>query len=196
MSERKNDIATAADWRLASRNSRRSRAEELVLPSGATILAVRPDPLEWILAGRLPQRLLAAALDHAQSFSADGGSGHPHSPGSSHPRDPNLCHPRESGDPESQSMTREEVIELAQFATHLVCASVVRPAIGDGPDEIPLDDIPVEDRAFIFAWACHALGGTGVPPVPAHGQDGHATCGVKEDASSPSVDGLERFCAQ
>jgi hypothetical protein len=166
-----NGIANAADWRAASRRARASRAEELALPSGATILAARPDPLEWILAGRVPQRLLAAAL------------------GESH------GHPRESGDRTLDShlrgndggeagveMTREEVLELARFAAQLVEASVVEPAIGDGPEEIRLDEIPTEDRAFIFEWACRALGTSGASSV-------------KEEPSSPSVDGLERFCA-
>ena len=172
-----NGIANAADWRAASRRARASRAEALTLPSGATILAARPDPLEWILAGRVPQRLLAAAL------------------GESH------GHPRESGDPTMDSrscgndrlggndggeagveMTREEVLELARFAAQLVEASVVEPAIGDGPEEIRLDEIPTEDRAFIFEWACRALGTSGASSV-------------KEEPSSPSVDGLERFCA-
>ena len=55
-------------------------------------------------------------------------------------------------------MTREEVLELAAFARQLVKASVVKPAIDEGPEEIALDDIPVQDRAFIFEWACRALG--------------------------------------
>ena len=96
-------------------------------------------------------------------------------------------------------MTRGEVLELARFAAQLVKASVVEPAIGDGPEEIRLDEIPTEDRAFIFEWACRALGsdrGTGVSPVPTHGQDRRDTSGVKEDHASPSSDGLERFCAQ
>ena len=80
-------------------------------------------------------------------------------------------------------MTREEVLELASFAAQLVQASVVRPAIGEGPDEIRLDDIPVEDRAFIFEWACRALGASGASSA-------------KEDPSSPPAGGLERFCAQ
>ena len=67
MSDQVKAIASAEGWRSASRMSRRARAEELTLPSGATILAGRPEPLEWILAGRVPQRLLAAALGESQS---------------------------------------------------------------------------------------------------------------------------------
>lgn len=168
MHERNNHLATAADWRSAARKARQEHAEPLTLPSGATILAARPEPLEWIMSGRLPQRLLAAALEEPQS------------------------HPRESGDPSADSrlrgndsaaasagMTREDVLELARFAAQLVKASVVQPAIGDGADEIPLDEIPVEDRAFIFQWACRALSGPN---------------SNKEGLPSPSVDGLERFC--
>jgi len=97
--------------------------------------------------------------------------------------------------PEARAeISREEILDLACFAAQLVKASVVRPPVGEGPDEISLDDIPVEDRAFIFAWACRALGqsaaeperaGTGVPgPVPSSTQ---------EDLSS---DKLERFRAK
>jgi hypothetical protein len=149
--ERNRQIATVGDWRKASRSRRASRAEELVLPSGATILAVRPEPLEWIMSGRIPQRLLAAALD---------------SVGDAPPTD-------------VSGVTREDVLELARFAAQLVRASVVQPAIGDGEDEIPFDDIPVEDRAFIFQWACRALSGAN---------------STQEDLPSPSADGLERFC--
>ena len=140
---------TAADWRKASRAQRAASAEPLTLPSGATILATRPAPLEWILAGRVPQRLLAAALAS------------------------------EGTDPPGE-LSRQDVLELARFAAELVRASVVDPAIGEGPEEIRLDDIPIEDRAFIFEWACRAL----------------RDSGTKEDPSSPSADGLERFCAK
>jgi hypothetical protein len=186
MSERLSGIATAITWRKSARAARESRAEELLLPSGATILAARPEPLEWILAGRVPQRLLAAALGESQH----------------HPRENSSGHPRQSGDPALDSrlrgndgvdgndavaagagMTREDVLELARFAAQLVKASVVAPAIGEGPDEIALDDIPIEDRAFIFEWACRALSASGASST-------------KEDLSSPSIDGLERFCAQ
>ena len=184
MHERNNHLATAADWRSAARKARQEHAEPLTLPSGATILAARPEPLEWIMSGRIPQRLLAAALEEPQS----------------HPREVPPGHPRESGDPSADSrlrgndvngargndsaaasagMTREDVLELARFAAQLVKASVVQPAIGDGADEIPLDEIPVEDRAFIFQWACRALSGPN---------------SNKEGLPSPSVDGLERFC--
>ena len=185
-------ISSPADWRTAARKSRASRAEPLALPSGATILAARPEPLEWIMSGRIPQRLLAAALGESQS--------HPREIGPGHPRESASGHPRESGDPALDSrlrgndmkgargndgveagpaMTRDDVLELARFAAQLVKASVVEPAIGDAADEIPLDDIPVEDRAFIFQWACRALSGPN---------------STQEDLSSPSPDGLERFC--
>ena len=188
-----NGIANAADWRAASRRARASSAAELTLPSGATILAARPDPLEWILAGRVPQRLLAAALGESQSHPRETGSGLPRASDASHPRESAQGHPRERGEVDSRlrgndgggagvEMTREEVLELARFAAQLVKASVVAPAIGDGPEEICLDDIPTEDRAFIFEWACRALGTSGASSV-------------KEEPSSPSVDGLERFCA-
>jgi hypothetical protein len=155
MSEKTNGIATAADWRSASRQSRAARAEELTLPSGARILAARPEPLEWILAGRLPQRLLSAALAGSNGAVA----------------------------PTAGELSREDVLELARFAAQLVQASVVRPAIGEGPNEIALDDIPIADRAFIFEWACRALGESGENPA-------------KEDPSSSPAGELERFCAQ
>lgn len=210
-------IANAESWRSASRRSRERRAEELTLPSGATILAARPEPLEWILAGRVPQRLLAAALGESQGHPREINPDHPRDTNSGHPRASDPGHPRASGDQDSRfrgndsldagtGMTREEVLELARFAAQLVQASVVTPAIGEGPGEISLDEIPIEDRAFIFEWACRALGsgpdeahsarGTGISPVPRHDRDGRATSGAKEDHASPSSDGLERFCAQ
>jgi hypothetical protein len=160
MSERANGIMTAEEWRSAAQAAREARAEPLVLPSGATILAVKPEPLEWIMSGRVPQRLLAAALQGGLSPEA------------------------------STEISREEILDLATFAAQLVKASIVRPAIGEGPDEIRLDDIPIEDRAFIFEWACRALGrpapgGVGVP--------GPASNSVQEAVSSGK---LERFRAQ
>jgi hypothetical protein len=163
---KKNHTATAGDWKVAGRAAREGLAEPLRLPSGVTILAVKPAPLEWIMSGRIPQRLLAAALQGDGVLS-----------------------------PEARAeISREEILELARFATHLVKASVVRPPIGEGPDEISLDDIPVEDRGYILAWACRALSqpaaepqraGSGVPrPVPSSTQ---------EDLSS---DKLERFRAK
>ncbi len=147
-----NGIANPAEWRAASQAARRARAEPLCLPSGATILAAKPQPLEWILAGRIPQRLLAVALET--------------SPGA----------------PSPQDLTREEILDLARFATQLVEASVVEPRIGNGPDQIPLEEIPIVDRTFIFEWACRALSdGSGTPA--GSGQ---------EDASIPPR-GMERF---
>jgi hypothetical protein len=156
MPTNENHIASVTDWRAASRVAREARAEELTLPSGAVILAARPEALDWILSGRVPQRLLAAALQ------VDG--------------------PAPPADPE---ISGADVLELARFACELVKASVVRPAIGDGPEEIRFEEIPVEDRAFIFQWACRALDGS----------SGDGVSG-KEGLSSPSVDGLERFRAR
>jgi hypothetical protein len=99
------------------------------LPSGATILAVKPEPLEWILSGRIPQNLLGAALEAGPEGSRQ----------------------------TDRAMTRQEIVDLAAFARQLVEASVVEPPIGDGPGEMPMDEIPVKDRAFIFEWACRAL---------------------------------------
>ena len=147
----KGELATAAGWRNAGRAQRAASAEALTLPSGTTILATRPSPLEWILAGRVPQRLLSAAL------AADGSAAGAH-----------------------VELSRVDVVEFARFAADLVRASVVEPAIGDGPDQIRFDDIPIEDRTFIFEWACRAL----------------REPGTKEDPSNPSPDGLERFCAK
>lgn len=124
-----NGVASPASWRSAMTQDRLARAEHLLLPSGATILAVRPEPLDWILSGRIPQQLLGVALESG-AFS-----------------------PQEKDAP----LTRDEILDLAGFAQQLVKASVVKPAIGDGPDEIPMDEIPVKDRAFIFEWACRAL---------------------------------------
>jgi hypothetical protein len=153
-------IATSEAWRSAARACREKRGEALRLPSGATILAAKPDPLEWILSGRLPQRLLAAVLDTASSASAGA--------------------PPEIG--------AEEILDLARFATQLVRASVLQPRIGEGPDEISLDEIPVRDRAFIFEWACRALSQppeSAAAPLP----DGRSNP-PQEDLSSAA---LERF---
>lgn len=128
MNHKENNIASADAWRSASHVARLEGAERLKLPSGATILAVRPDPLEWILAGRLPQRLLSVALENQ----ANGTSA------------------------ADREISREEILELARFATQLVKATVVEPAIGEQPGEMALDEIPVRDRAFIFEWACRA----------------------------------------
>jgi len=155
-----NHIATAMDWRAATQAEREARAEPLVLPSGATILAARPDPLEWIISGRIPQGLLAVALDD------------PHS---------SLARP-------DRELSREEIIDLARFAARLVIASVVDPPIGEGPDELPLDDIPVRDRAYIFEWACRGLSGAagGAAPKSAAGNS------TEEDLSSDKLEGFRQ----
>ena len=156
-----NGIATNETWRYAARADREARAEHLTLPSGATILAARPDPLEWVMSGRIPQGLLAVALEDPQS-------------------------PPGGGDRE---LTRKEILDLAAFAARLVEASVVDPPIGDGPDEISLDDIPIRDRAFIFEWACRALDGDGAGEL-AERPTSTASHMAKEELSSAS---LERF---
>jgi hypothetical protein len=153
-----NVIATPDAWRAASQAGRLERAERLCLPSGATILAARPEPLEWILAGRLPQRLLGAALENGSSPAAEG----------------------------EREITREEILDLARFAAQLVVATVIEPRIGAGPGEIALEEIPVEDRAFIFEWACRALSDS---------SDGSAagTSNPNQEDHTIPANGIERF---
>jgi hypothetical protein len=158
-----NGIATSEAWRHAAKADREARAELLVLPSGATILAARPEPLEWVMSGRIPQGLLAVALEDPQS-------------------------PLAGGDRE---LTREEILDLASFAARLVVASVVDPPIGDGPDEILLDDIPIRDRAFIFEWACRALSGNDADAA-AEGPANAAANSAKEDLSSAKLEGFRQ----
>jgi hypothetical protein len=158
-----NGIATTETWRQAAKADRKGRAEHLTLPSGATILAARPEPLEWVMSGRIPQGLLAVALEDAESPLA--------------------------GD--DRELTREEILDLAAFAARLVAASVVDPPIGDGPDEIALDDIPIRDRAFIFEWACRALSGSEMSGPSEEGANAvsHST---KEGLSSASLEGFRQ----
>ncbi|TAM79182.1 MAG: hypothetical protein EPN47_19430 [Acidobacteria bacterium] len=153
-----NGIATTDTWRRAAKADREARAEHLALPSGATIMAARPEPLEWVMSGRIPQGLLAVALEDAES-------------------------PLGGGDRE---LTREEILDLASFAARLVAASVVDPPIGDGPGEIALDDIPIRDRAFIFEWACCALSGNDAGA--SEEEAATATHSSKEDLSSASLE--------
>ena len=154
-----NEIIKPDAWRARASEVREKHAEPLRLPSGVTILAAKPEPLEWILSGRLPQRLLAGVLDR------DG----------------------QDGETVPTDISRDDILDLARFATQLVRASVIEPRIGEGPGQIPLDEIPVEDRAFIFEWACRSLGERAENPSRGSQapQNSH-----QEDLSSPR---LERF---
>jgi len=156
-------IATSENWRQAARADRANRAEPLTLPSGTTILAARPDPLEWVMSGRIPQRLLAVALEDPQS-------------------------PHGAGDRE---LTREEILDLARFAAGLVEASVVDPPIGNGPGEIPLDEIPIQDRAFIFEWACRAMSGNEAGGPAGNGAT-PAENSAREEISSAKLEGFRQ----
>jgi hypothetical protein len=156
---------------MASQAARLEHAEPLRLPSGATVLAARPEPLEWILAGRLPQRLLGAALENGPS-AATGME----------------C-----------EISREEILELARFATQLVKATILEPRIGEGPGEIAIEEIPVQDRAFIFEWACRAWSDAGAAPrQAASGEPGRTTppSGAQissEEGLSIPTNGIEGF---
>lgn len=161
MSNPSTGIAGPSEWRAAAQAARRARAEPLRLPSGTTILAVRPEPLEWIIAGRIPQKLLSVALENSPA----------------------------SGSGLNPELGREEILDLARFAAQLVRASVVEPPLGDAPGEMPLEEIPIEDRAFLFEWACRALGdGAGTPS----GDPQSRTHPAQEDLSIPPS-GMERF---
>ncbi|HEV2349015.1 MAG TPA: hypothetical protein VG028_04115 [Terriglobia bacterium] len=171
-----NGVASSAIWRSAMLEDRRERAERLLLPSGAVILAVKPEPLDWILSGRIPQQLLGVALQSSAGARQDSDA----------------------------AMTREEILDLAGFARQLVKASVVKPAIGNAPGEIALDDIPVKDRAYIFEWACRALrqeagvGGreSGVGKKPSSSPTPHSRLPTPDPAAQQeglSSEKLERF---
>ena len=112
------------------------------------------------MSGRIPQSLLAVVMDDPQSPPA--------------------------GD--DRELSREEILDLASFAARMVAASVVEPPIGYGPDEIALDDIPIRDRAFIFEWACRALGATEEEAAP--GAAGAGVRSTKEDLSSAKLAGF------
>jgi hypothetical protein len=166
-----NSIASADAWKSASQAARLEHAEVLRLPSGASILAARPEPLEWILAGRLPQRLLGVALEN---------------------------HP-DSGPHAGGGIDREEILELARFATQMIRAAVIEPRIGEGPGEIALEEIPMQDRVFIFEWACRAFGeepqnfspaGGGDPTRAASRPEGSLS---SEEGQSIPQNGIERF---
>jgi len=170
MQKRENHISTPTDWRAASQAERLARAERLCLPSGAVILAVKPEPLEWIISGRLPQRLLGVVLGPDPATAAVA----------------------------PETISREDILELAKFSTQIVRASIVDPPVGDGPGEIRLEEIPIKDRAFIFQWACRALGqaeAAAQGSSTAAGYDSRAATArfnnlPEEDLSSAS---LERF---
>lgn len=153
---------SAPDWHAKADETRKRKAELLSLPSGVTILAAKPEPLDWILSGRLPQRLLAGVL-------ASDGQGREQVP---------------------EGISRDDILDLARFATQLVRAAVVEPGIGEGPGEISLEDIPVEDRAFIFEWACRSLSERAEDSSPRARASRNST---QEDLSSPR---LERFRAK
>jgi hypothetical protein len=158
-----NGITTTETWRHAAEADREARAEHLTLPSGATILAARPDPLEWVMSGRIPQGLLAVALEDTESALSGG----------------------------DRELTREEILDLATFAARLVEASVVDPPLGDGPDEISLDEIPIRDRAFIFEWACRALDGNDTRSAEKPASTAfHST--KKGEISSASLEGFRQ----
>ena len=87
------------------------------------------------------------------------------------------------------ALNAQRIIDLAGFATRLVVASVVDPPIGDGPDELPLEDIPLRDRAFIFEWACRGLSGAADAGA---GPGGPAKTSPKEDLSSGKLEGFRQ----
>ena len=154
-----NSHATAEDWRAATRADRKARAETLVLPSGATIRAARPEPLEWIISGRIPQGLLRVVLNDQKAFAND-----------------------------DRQLSREEIIELAKFAVRIVEISVVDPPIGEGPGAISLDDIPLRDRAYIFEWACRALSGKHDPGANVDTPHGFTKPSNQEELSSDKLE--------
>lgn len=165
MTNKGHPIASVGAWRSASQEARIERAERLHLPSGTTILAARPEPLEWILAGRLPQRLLGVALENQPSAQSAAGQG----------------------------ISREEILELARFATQMIRAAVIEPRIGEGANEIALEEIPLQDRVFIFEWACGEDGRIPAPsPESEAGSRPSNELSIEEGQSIPQ-NGIERF---
>jgi hypothetical protein len=59
-------VHTASEWRAKAREAARTEAVELELPSGAKILARRPDAVQMASWGKLPLQLAAAAGDGRQ----------------------------------------------------------------------------------------------------------------------------------
>ncbi|HWQ55686.1 MAG TPA: hypothetical protein VN442_18510 [Bryobacteraceae bacterium] len=119
-------MGRASEWRAAGVAAARDKAVELTLPSGAKILARRPDPEKLAIWVRLPFSLSGEVL---------GGK---------------------TPEQFAQRMSAQELFDLASSLRDVLVWCCVDPRVSldaRGPGEIHPRDIPDEDLHFIFRWA-------------------------------------------
>ena len=123
-------MSRASEWKKKAREAAGAGAVELTLPSGAKILARRPNPVQLATWGKLPM-LLANAAHEAMAGRAQGA-------------------------PTAPQAKMDEVAEIATLYRDLLVHCCVNPRISlepTGDDEIHPRDIPEEDWTYITHWA-------------------------------------------
>ena len=125
----------ATEWRRLGQEAALKEAVELQLPSGAKILARRPDPAQVALWGRLPLGLASVGQ------TSRGAPSGPHSTGQ---------------EASPTAITDEQALEAMHLSRQMLYYCCVEPRISldpRGDDEIHPRDIPPEDLLFLLRWA-------------------------------------------
>jgi hypothetical protein len=121
-------MSKASEWREKSREAAREDAEPLTLPSGMTILARRPNPLQLAAWGKLPYALATAAA-------GDGGAA-------------------VAAVPDEEKV--KEVVGFYRDVLVYCCVDPRVSLNPQGPDEIHPREISEKDWTFIISWAARA----------------------------------------
>jgi len=162
-------VGKASEWRRKGQARAAEGAVELTLPSGMTILARRPDPLQMAMWRRLPLTLAAAAA----------GSGKP--------------------EPPDEEARRQEFLETVEVSKHLLMFCCVSPRISldpKGEEEIHPREVPMEDSVFILRWAMRREEAEKLRPfrgngsAPCTGGDGEAVRDAAERAAGDRGSGV------
>jgi hypothetical protein len=124
--------STPAEWRAAQAIKRRGKAVPLLLPSGGTVMIVRPPIETWFGTRKLPESLAAVVVSVFSTERA------------------------EDMNQKIEALTEQDNAQLVKFMNRLLMEGVAEPIIVDkewdelAEGEMALADIDEEDRGHIM----------------------------------------------
>jgi hypothetical protein len=149
------EVTSAAAWRKA-------RKDTVTCPSGAKVLIQRLSLTNMLLTGRVPEALAAEYLQSSRDYAE-----------------------RKKARGDEEPATAGEMLDLAAVSATVLVAAMESPRVviegaDDARNEINIDDVPADDRAFLASYAISAADSV---PVEMEGGESLRVGDLKSDGA-------------